>query len=187
MLYTVRSKIRLVQQSGIQVKNFDAVIKLIDDMVALLDKNQQDDDTQKDFCREEFHKSEGEETATTRELEAIKVDIEEQEDAISTLGTQIVDLTEGIKALDKSVALATEQRKEEHAEYVTTASLNQAAMGLVAKAKNRMAKFYSPTTYVAPPTTTESSSPYGFVQLSSSRAARVAPLEAPAEFGEYKK
>merc|ERR1719443_1827540 len=48
-----------------------------------------------------------------------------------------------------------------------------------------MNKFYAPDQYVAPETTTESSSPYGFVQISASRAAPGAPPETFS--GEYKK
>merc|ERR1719321_2434052 len=80
-----------------------------------------------------------------------------------------------------SVRTATEQRKEEHAEYSSTAASNQAALQLIAMAKNRMNKFYAPDQYKAPPTTTESSSPYGFLQI------RADPGPAPETFGEYKK
>lgn len=38
-------------------------------------------------------------------------------EAIATLEEEIASLTAGIKALDKSVAEATEQRKEENTEY----------------------------------------------------------------------
>merc|ERR1719265_3115031 len=66
-----------------------------------------------------------------------------------------------------SVAEATEQRKEEHAESLSTAASNQAALELLGMAKNRLQKFYQPSLYKAPPTTTVVDSPYGFVQVSS--------------------
>merc|ERR1719158_2657076 len=49
-----------------------------------------------------------------------------------------------------------------------------------------MNKFYAPSEYKAPPTTTVSDSPYGFVQLSA-RMLRADPGPAPETFGEYKK
>ena len=61
------------------------------------------------------------------------------------------DIHESIAALDKEVADATEQRKEEHAAYVEGMQMNEVAKGLVEKAKNRMQKFYNPTLYKAPP------------------------------------
>merc|ERR1712176_951144 len=52
--------------------------------------------------------------------------------------------------LDKSVAEATENRKEDHEEYVTTLAANNAAVELLGLAKNRMNKFYNPKMYKAP-------------------------------------
>merc|ERR1719313_1960230 len=49
-----------------------------------------------------------------------------------------------------------------------------------------MNKFYAPSQYKDPPTTTVSDSPYGFVQLSA-RMLRADPGPAPETFGEYKK
>merc|ERR1719420_1681915 len=45
----------------------------------------------------------------------------------------------------------TEQRKEEHVEYTETVQLTQTAIELIAKAKNRLQKFYNPTLYKAEP------------------------------------
>merc|ERR1719387_312135 len=81
----------------------------------------------------------------------VEATISEQQDAISTLMEEINALTTGISELDKAVADATEQRKEEHADYVEMMQMSEAAMGLVEKAKNRLNKFYNPTLYKAPP------------------------------------
>jgi len=69
----------------------------------------------------------------------------EATDAIVGLSEEISVLTKGIEELDHAVAEATEQRKEEHAEYIETVQLNEAAIGLVGKAKNRLQKFYNPS------------------------------------------
>merc|ERR1719305_601811 len=73
--------------------------------------------------------------------------ITELKDSSASLDGDIATLTEQIKELDKSVAAATEQRKAEHAEYTNTVSLNEAASQLLAKAKNRLNKFYNPVLY----------------------------------------
>merc|ERR1719446_307368 len=44
-------------------------------------------------------------------------------------------------------------RKEEHADFLESQQLNEAAVQLVGKAKNRLQKFYNPTLYKAPPKT----------------------------------
>merc|ERR550514_557297 len=55
------------------------------------------------------------------------------------------------KALDKAVAEATEQRKEEHAEFLVFQQQSSAALQLIDKAKNRLMKFYRPTMYKEAP------------------------------------
>jgi len=165
---------------------FDKVVRMIDDMVALLSKEQSDDDKKKDFCIAELNKVEGEKKELEGTISDMEAEIEELSDTIATTTSEIAELKTGLEALDKSVVEATEQRKDEHAEYTETAAANQAAVELIGMAKNRMNKFYNPSQYKAPPTTTESSSPYGFLQLSL-RSKRADPGPAPETFGEFKK
>merc|ERR1719480_236097 len=72
-------------------------------------------------------------------------------ESISTLSSEIEALEDGIKKLDKSVADATQTRKEEHDDYVETLAANTAAKDLLSFAKNRLNKFYNPKLYKAPP------------------------------------
>merc|ERR1719395_224063 len=147
ILYTLNSKLKL--KSGA----FDEVIKMIDDMVVLLGKQQKEDEKQKTYCEDEFEKAEDEEAATKTKLTQTDATLAELTDKIGTLMEEISGLEASIAALDKETADATEQRKEEHAAYVAQMQMNEAAMGLVEKAKNRMQKFYNPTLYKAPPKT----------------------------------
>merc|ERR1719464_617979 len=71
-------------------------------------------------------------------------------EAISTLAQEIAALTAGIKALDKSVAEATEERKDENAEYKALIASNTAATQVLEFAKNRLNKFYNPKLYKPP-------------------------------------
>jgi len=163
---------------------FDKVVKMIDDMVSQHGTEQEQDDKKKDFCIKEMDLTEDEAKAFEKSIADLDSTIEKKEDEIATLSSEIAALQQGLKDLDKSVAEATEQRKDEHAEYTSTAAANQAAVELIGMAKNRMQKFYNPSQYKAPPTTTESASPYGLLQASS----RAAPGPAPETFeGEYKK
>merc|ERR1719251_716036 len=70
---------------------------------------------------------------------------------IATLADEIQALEDGIKELDKMVATASEDRKIEHTTYVDTMSADTAAKELIGVAKNRLAKFYNPKLYKAPP------------------------------------
>merc|ERR1719252_429903 len=76
--------------------------------------------------------------------------IEEMTEGIKTLADEIKALEDGIVALDKSVAEATETRKEEHTEFTTVAAQNNAAVQLLGVAENRLNKFYNPSVYKAP-------------------------------------
>merc|ERR1719160_300971 len=93
---------------------FEKIIKMIDDLVALLAKEQLDDDEKKAWCLAEL------ETA-----------IADEEESIATLASEIEALEDGIKALDKQVAEATEQRKAEHAEFEENLAANSAAVDLL--------------------------------------------------------
>merc|ERR1712216_591080 len=77
--------------------------------------------------------------------------IEKEKEGIAALADEIAALEAGIVALDKSVAEATEQRKEENAEYSELMASDGAAKELLGFAKNRLNKFYNPALYKAPP------------------------------------
>merc|ERR1719364_349560 len=129
----------------------------------------------------EMEKAADEESATKTKLGQVDATLAELTDKIGTLMEEISELTSGIAALDKSVADATEMRKEEHADYIEFINMNSVAVGLVSKAKNRLQKFYNPTLYKAPPkvekTMEEKIMEAGtFVQL---RRSDVAPPPAP--------
>merc|ERR1719446_461346 len=74
-------------------------------------------------------------------------------DEITELSEAVNTLTGEIAELDKSVADATEDRKADHAAFTESLQLSEGAIGLIAKAKNRMQKFYNPTLYKAAPKT----------------------------------
>jgi len=130
--------------------DFSKITEKIDGMVDVLGKEQADDDSQKDFCDAEFEKSAAEKKDTEDTLASLAASIEEMTATVSTLSSEIETLQAEIKALDKAVAEATEQRKEEHATFVQAQAENQAATQLVEAAKNKLNKFYRPNLYKAP-------------------------------------
>merc|ERR1719163_1217049 len=97
------------------------------------------------------------------------------EDSIATAKADIEALDTGIKALDKSVAEATENRKEENKEYTELMAGDTAAKQLIGMAKNRMQKFYNPKLYKPPPKReiTEAE------QAELAAGGTLAPTEAP--------
>merc|ERR1719161_138784 len=131
--------------------SFDKVVKMIDDMVVLLGKEQVADDTKKAYCEEEFDKADDKKKALERSISDLDKAIEEAKEQVTTLSGEIKDLEDGIVKLDREVVQATEMRKEEHEEFTATLAGNNAAMKLIEFAKNRMNKFYNPKLYKPPP------------------------------------
>merc|ERR1719379_1645666 len=130
---------------------FEKVIKLMDEMVVTLKKEQVDDDLKKEYCEKELDLADDKKKALERSISDSEKAIADAEEGIATVTEEIKALEEGIKALDKSVAEATEQRKEENKEYTELMAGNTAAKELILFAKNRMQKFYNPKLYKPPP------------------------------------
>merc|ERR1719272_833025 len=130
------------------------VVVMIDDMVVLLGKEQVDDDTKKAHCLKEFDESDDKKKALERSISDLEKFLAEAKEGVETLTAEIAALHDGILKLDREVAGATEQRKEEHEEFVAVSAGNNAAMGLIEMAKNRMNKFYNPKLYKEPPAET---------------------------------
>merc|ERR1719217_1025012 len=130
---------------------FEKVIKLMDEMVVTLKKEQVDDDAKKEYCLTELDLADDKKKVVERAISDSEKAIVEAEEGIDAVTEEIKALEEGIAALDKSVAEATEQRKEENADYTALMAGNTAAKELILFAKNRMQKFYNPKLYKPPP------------------------------------
>merc|ERR1719331_1550599 len=111
--------------------SFGKVLKMIDNMLSLLGKEQQDDNDKKEYCEKLIDKTEDD----LKELELSVSDlgkaVADYKERIATLKDELEALEDGIKALDKQVAEATEDRKEEHEENVETITNDNAAKELI--------------------------------------------------------
>merc|ERR1719473_1431216 len=123
---------------------------MIDDMVALLKTEQTSDDEKKAYCEAEADKLDDKKKALERSVADAEKAIADATESVATLGDEIKALADGIKALDKSVAEASEQRKEENTDFTELMAQDTAAKELLGLAKNRLNKFYNPKLYVAP-------------------------------------
>merc|ERR1719296_482767 len=130
---------------------FGKVIKMIDDMVVLLGKEQGDDNDKKEYCGAQFDSSDDKKKALERAIGQDEAAIATAKEAIATLTEEIAALEAGIKALDKDVAEATEQRKNENTEFKALMASDTAATQVLQFAKNRLNKFYNPKLYKPAP------------------------------------
>jgi len=129
---------------------FEKVIKMVDDMIAMLKTEQTDDDNKKEYCAISLDKAEDKQKSLDRDISGLEASIADADEGIAKATDEIKALTKGIAALDKSVAQATEQRKEEHAEFTELMSSDTTAKELLHFAKNRLNKFYNPKLYKPP-------------------------------------
>jgi len=154
---------------------FGKIIKLIDELTATLKKEQQEDTDKKEWCEAEIDKAEDNKKVLENEISDLETAIDSAKESIMTLKTEIEALDDGIRALDKEVADYTEQRKEDHDEFVAVSSANAAAVDLLKFAKNRLNKFYNPSQYKPPPKRelTEEE------RITVNNGGTLAPTEAP--------
>merc|ERR1719271_281189 len=186
-------------ENALKAKNvdFSKVIQMVTEMQAVLKEEQASDDAQKGFCDKDIAKSEREQKDTEEEIASSAALIEECKEASAETADEIALLQKEIKELDLAVAEATEQRKEEHGEYIQFMEENNAAVQLLQKAKNKLSKFYRPSQYVAETTPSPivlSQLPTAHLDLMDNNGLALvqvshkeAPPPPPETWGAYKK
>merc|ERR1719276_798696 len=136
-----------------------------------------DDEAKKEYCEKQFDQADDKQKALERTEGKLEKAVADTEESVASLKEEIAALGEGIVALDKSVAEATDQRREENSDYKTLMMNNQAAKELLEFAKNRLNKFYNPKLY---------NPPAMFMQVSAHRG-KAEPGPPPAAPGAHKK
>merc|ERR1719453_1531803 len=131
--------------------SFDKVIAMINDMVVLLGKEQVEDDTKKTYCETEFDKADDKKKELEQSISDLEKAIDDINEGMETLANEIKALQDGIVKLDREVVEATNQRKEEHADFEAQMASNSAVIQIIGVAKNRLNKFYNPKLYKPPP------------------------------------
>merc|ERR1712217_672071 len=98
----------------------------------------------KEYCAQQFDQADDKKKSLERKVSDEESAISAAKEGIATLTDEIEALEAGIKDLDKSVAEATAQRKEEHVDFKDLMASDSAAKELLGIAKNRLNKFYNP-------------------------------------------
>jgi len=155
---------------------FGKVIKMIDEMAATLKKEQDDDDHKKEYCAAQFDQADDKKKSLERGVADLETAISDAKEGVATATTDIAALEDAIKALDKMVAEATSQRKEENEDFQGLMASDSAAKEILGFAKNRLNKFYNPTLYKAPPKRELSDED----RATLAAGGTLAPTEAPA-------
>jgi len=129
---------------------FEKVITMIDNMASALKAEQTSDEDKKEYCEAQFDSAEDKQKELDRKISDTEIAITSTEEGISKVAEEIAALEAGTKLLDKQVAEATVQRKEENEDYKSLVQSNAAAKELLLFAKNRLNKFYNPKLYNPP-------------------------------------
>lgn len=132
----------------------DKVIKMVDDMIRVIEEEQTGDETKKEYCQDQYDETEDKLKELNRTTSTIARAIEDAEEGLVAVKEKMAELTSGLAELDQEVAEASEQRKQEHENYLSSTQDNKAAKQLLQVAINRLRQFYTPqlhTTTTPPP------------------------------------
>merc|ERR1719223_1769859 len=135
---------------GQKKTSFTKIVKMIEEMITLLNMEQEGDDKKKTYCRQELDQSEDKLKSFNLAINDVETAIDEAKDRVTSLTEDITALEVGIQELDTQVTNATDTRKVEHDDFVSTLQANSAAVELLGVAKNRLNKFYNPKLYAPP-------------------------------------
>merc|ERR1719163_2122569 len=156
-------------------QGFEKVVGMIDKMVASLKAEQGDDESKKEYCDVQFDVTDDKVKELEHSISNLETGIAKNQDASTATTAEIDALEDGIRALDKAVAEATDDRKQEHEDYTNLMASDSTAKELILFAKNRLNKFYNPSLYKPPPKRELSEED----QITLSMGGTLAPTLAP--------
>merc|ERR1719160_549359 len=155
---------------NVKLDAFTKVKKAIDDMIAQLLKEKQDEIKLKDFCRESFYQNEMATERKVREKEDLKKLIADLEMTIDELTKAIDTLKAEIAEMQQQMKVAGEDREKANKEFQLTVADQRATVQLLTKALEVLKSFYDKKAKA--------------VALAQSKKAGPPP---PPGFKEYKK
>lgn len=143
----------------VKLDAFTKVKKAIDDMVAGLQKNKDDEIKKRDYCIEQFHENDKEEVKKLDEHKDAKARIESLEQAIQDKQDKIDHLNKQLAEAEQQIKKASVQREEENKEYQKVTMDQRSAQKLLQGAINALQSYYGKN---APALAQESIGPAGF-------------------------
>jgi len=126
----------------VQLDTFTKVKAMMDEMVAQLKKQQQEEVDFKAYCTKEFDENEKAVFAKNEEKNDLEAKIEKLETLLSKLGEEIKEAKKQISETEMEVKKASEAREEENVEFQTTVADQRATQTILKKALLRLEDFY---------------------------------------------
>merc|ERR1719379_1720631 len=125
-----------------QLDAFEKVKKMIDEMVAVLKKDQEDEVKHRDFCVEEFDENEKQTLVKSNEIKDLEGLIAKSEATMKTLDEEMAALKDSIKEMQKQMAKASEERELQNKDFQTVVADQRATQEILKKALKRLESFY---------------------------------------------
>lgn len=122
---------------------FTKVKQAIDDMIAELLKQKEDEIKQKDWCVDNIHQNEKDTAKNTRDISDSQTKIDDLEAAIATHKKNIEDATAAIQEMQTQLKRAGEDREAENADFQKTVAEQRQAQLLLQKALQKLEGFYN--------------------------------------------
>jgi len=126
----------------VRLDAFTRVKKAIDDMIAQLLKEKEDEIKHKDFCVDEFNTNQLQTEKKEREKQDLIAKIEDLELTIKTLTEEIENLKAEIAEMQVQLKRAGENREKENKEFQMTVADQRETQKLLQAALNVLAEFY---------------------------------------------
>merc|ERR1712194_859005 len=127
---------------NVRLDAFTRVKKAIDDMIAQLLKEKEDEIKHKDFCVDEFNTNQLQTEKKEREKQDLLAKIEDLELTIKTLTEEIEALKAEIAEMQGQLKRAGENREKENKEFQMTVADQRETQKLLQAALNVLAEFY---------------------------------------------
>merc|ERR1712061_855957 len=127
---------------SVRLDAFTRVKKAIDDMIAQLLKEKEDEIKHKDFCVDEFNTNQLQTEKKEREKKDLIAKIEDLELPIKTLDDEIKKLKSEIAEMQVQMKRAGEDREKENKEFQTTVADQRATQKLLKAALTVLQDFY---------------------------------------------
>jgi len=128
--------------TSVKLDAFVRVKKAIDDMVAQLMKEKEDEIKHKDWCVDEMNTNERTTEMKNRDKDDLTAKIEDLTSTIDTLTTEIETLKSEIAEMQVQLKRAGEDREKENKEFQTTVADQRATQKLLQQALNVLKSFY---------------------------------------------
>lgn len=124
---------------------------LVEEMIAKLEKQAEEEATHEAFCQEETKKTRAASKAKTASVEKHQTRIDKAEAGIATLEQEISELTNELSDIVSSNKEATELRNAEHAEYEKSSKDFKDSADAVTKAMEVLNEFYGGESFLQQP------------------------------------